>query len=148
MVSYEARFGRFYVRPMVSVDYLYLSEGERDEDGDLGFELTVDERTSSRLSASAEVAIGATFGRDNWWRPELRIGYRQHLAGEIGDTVAQFNSGSPFTLVATEPGEGAAIIGFSLKAGTPMSYVAVEGDLEAAEGEDRYNLRLAGRMMF
>jgi hypothetical protein len=62
--------------------------------------------------------------------------------------VASFNGGTPFTLVATEPGEGAAIIGFSLKAGTPMSYVAVEGDLESAEGEDRYNLRLAGRMMF
>ncbi|WGM37547.1 autotransporter outer membrane beta-barrel domain-containing protein [Caulobacter sp. NIBR1757] len=148
MVAYEARFGRFYVRPQVSLDYIYLSEGERDEDGDVGLGLTVDERTSSRLSAAAELAFGATFGRDNWWRPELRIGYRQHLAGEIGDTVAYFNGGSPFTLVATEPGEGAAIIGFSLKAGTPMSYVAVEGDLETAEGEDRYNLRLAGRMMF
>jgi len=148
MASYEARFGRFYVRPMVSVDYLYLSEGERDENGDLGLGLTVDERTSSRLSASAEIAFGATFGRDNWWRPELRLGYRQHIAGEIGNTVAYFNGGSPFTLVATEPGEGAAVIGFSLKAGTPMSYVALEGDVEAAEGEDRYNLRLAGRMMF
>ena len=148
MVAYEARFGRFYVRPQVSLDYIYLSEGERDEDGDVGLGLTVDERTSSRLSAAAELAFGATFGRDNWWRPELRIGYRQHLAGEIGDTVAYFNGGSPFTLVATEAGDGAAIIGFSLKAGTPMSYVAVEGDLESAEGEDRYNLRLAGRMMF
>lgn len=148
MVAYEARFGRFYVRPMVSVDYLYLSEGERDEDGDGAFGLTVDERASSRLSASAEIAIGATFGRDNWWRPELRLGYRQHIAGEIGNTVAYFNGGTPFTLVATEPGEGAAIVGFSLKAGTPMSYVALEGDIEAAEGEDRYNLRLAGRMMF
>ena len=148
LVAYEARFGRFYVRPQVSLDYLYFSEGSREEDGDVGLGLTVDERTSSRLSAAAEVAFGATFGRDNWWRPELRLGYRQHLAGEIGDTVAYFNGGTPFTLVATEPGEGALVVGFSLKAGTPMSYVAVEGDLETAEGEDRYNLRLAGRMMF
>lgn len=147
MVAYEARFGRFYVRPQVSLDYIYLSEGERDENGDLGG-LIVDERTSSRLSAAAELAFGATFGRDNWWRPEIRVGYRQHLAGEIGDTTARFGSGNPFTLVATEPGDGAVIVGFSLKAGTPMSYVAVEGDLESAEGEDRYNLRLAGRMMF
>ena len=148
MVAYEARFGRFYVRPQVSLDYLYLAEGERDEDGDVGLGLTVEDRNSSRLSAAAELAFGATFGRDNWWRPEIRVGYRQHLAGEIGNTVASFNGGTPFTLVATEPGDGAAIIGFSLKAGTPMSYVAVEGDLESAEGEDRYNLRLAGRMMF
>ncbi|MDB5468644.1 MAG: autotransporter protein [Caulobacter sp.] len=148
MVAYEARFGRFYIRPQVSLDYIYLSEGERAEDGDIGLGLTVDERTSSRLSAAAELAFGATFGRDNWWRPEIRVGYRQHLAGEIGDTVAYFNGGTPFTLVATEPGDGATIVGFSLKAGTPMSYVAVEGDLETSEGEDRYNLRLAGRMMF
>jgi hypothetical protein len=148
MVAYEARFGRFYVRPQLSLDYLYLAEGERGEDGDVGLGLTVEDRNSSRLSAAAELAFGATFGRDNWWRPEIRVGYRQHLAGEIGNTVASFNGGTPFTLVATEPGEGAAIIGFSLKAGTPMSYVAVEGDLESAEGEDRYNLRLAGRMMF
>jgi hypothetical protein len=148
MVAYEARFGRFYVRPQVSLDYIYLAEGEREEEGDIGLGLTVEDRTSSRLSAAAELAFGATFGRDNWWRPELRVGYRQHLAGEIGDTTASFNGGSPFTLVATEPGEGAVIVGFSLKAGTPMSYVAVEGDLETAEGEDRYNLRLAGRMMF
>jgi hypothetical protein len=148
MVAYEARFGRFYVRPQLSLDYIYLAEGERDEDGDVGLGLTVEERNSSRLSAAAELAFGATFGRDNWWRPELRVGYRQHLAGEIGDTTARFAGGNPFTLVATEPGEGAVIVGFSLKAGTPMSYVAVEGDLETAEGEDRYNLRLAGRMMF
>jgi hypothetical protein len=148
MVAYEARFGRFYVRPQVSLDYIYLAEGEREEEGDIGLGLTVEDRTSSRLSAAAELAFGATFGRDNWWRPELRVGYRQHLAGETGDTTASFNGGNPFTLVATEPGEGAVIVGFSLKAGTPMSYVAVEGDLETAEGEDRYNLRLAGRMMF
>ena len=147
MVAYEARFGRFYIRPQMSLDYLYLSEGERNETGK-GIPLDVEARTSSRLSAAAELAFGATFGRDNWWRPELRLGYRQHLAGEIGDTTASFNGGNPFTLVATEPGEGAVIVGFSLKAGTPMSYVAVEGDLESAEGEDRYNLRLAGRMMF
>ncbi|RYF93538.1 MAG: autotransporter outer membrane beta-barrel domain-containing protein, partial [Caulobacteraceae bacterium] len=148
MVAYEARFGRFYVRPQVSLDYLYLAEGERDEEGDIGLGVTVEDRTSSRLSAAAELAFGATFGRDNWWRPEIRVGYRQHLAGEIGDTTARFQNGNPFTLVATEPGDGAVIVGFSLKAGTPMSYVAVEGDLETAEGEDRYNLRLAGRMMF
>ncbi len=148
MVAYEARFGRFYVRPQVSLDYIYLAEGERDEDGDIGLGLTVDSRNSSRLSAAAELAFGATFGRDNWWRPELRVGYRQHLAGEIGNTVAHFSGGNDFTLVATEPGDGAVVVGFSLKAGTPMSYVAVEGDLESAEGEDRYNLRLAGRMMF
>lgn len=150
MASYEARFGRFYLRPTLSVDYFYLNEGERAEDGtSTGFELIVDERTSSRLTAAAELAFGATFGRDNWWRPEVRIGYRQIISGEIGDTIARFTAtGTPFTLVAGEPGEGAVVVGLSLRAGTPMSYVAIEGDYEAADGEDLYNLRLAGRVMF
>jgi len=149
MAGYEARFGRFYVRPTASLDYYYLSEGDRDENGDSNaFSLNVDGRTSSRLSAAVEMAFGATFGRENWWRPELRVGYRQHLAGEIGDTTARFGSGNSFTLTPTEAGDGSVIVGLSLKAGTPMSYVAVEGDFETSDGEDRYNLRLAGRMMF
>jgi len=147
--AYEARFGRFYVRPTVSLDYFYLSEGERQESGNSdAYSLIVDERTSSRLSAAAEMAFGATFGRDTWWRPELRLGYRQILAGEIGDTSARFVGGNGFTLTPMEAGDGAAVLGLSVKAGTSMSYVALEGEVEAADGEDRYNLRLAGRMMF
>lgn len=149
MVGYEARFGRFYARPTISLDYLYLSEGDRSESGDSSaFSLDVDSRTSSRLSAAVELALGATFGRDNWWRPEVRVGYRQHLAGEIGDTTARFVGGGGFTLTPTQAGDGSTIVGISLKAGTPMSYVALEGDFETTDGEDRYNLRLAGRMMF
>ncbi len=147
--AYEAKFGRFYVRPSVSLDYYYLSEGERQESGNSNaYSLIVDERTSSRLSAAAEMAFGATFGRDTWWRPELRLGYRQILAGEIGDTSARFGTGNGFTLTPMEAGDGAAVLGLSVKAGTSMSYVALEGEVEAADGEDRYNLRLAGRMMF
>ncbi|ATQ41671.1 autotransporter outer membrane beta-barrel domain-containing protein [Caulobacter mirabilis] len=147
--SYEQEIGRFYMRPTVSLDYLYLREGERKEGGKSNaIKLEVDERTSSRLSAMAELAFGATFGRDLWWRPEVRVGYRQHLAGEVGDTVFRFVGGQPVTLVATEPGDGAVVIGLSLKAGTAMSYVALEGEYESADGEDRYNLQLAGRVMF
>ena len=38
--------------------------------------------------------------------------------------------------------------GEALRAGTPMSYVAVEGGVAAAKRTKRYNVRLAGRMMF
>lgn len=147
--SYEAQFGRYYVRPTASLDYLYLREGERTETGTSdATKLSIDERTSSRLSAEASLAFGATFGRDLWWRPEMRVGYRQHLAGEIGDTVFHFKDGDDATLVATEPGDGAVVLGLSLKAGTAMSYVAIEGEYEATDGEDRYNLQLAGRLMY
>lgn len=149
--SYEATVGRFYARPSLSLDYFHLSEDSRSESSaDTGFALDIGSRTSDRLSAVAELAVGATFGRDLWWRPELRIGYRQHLAGEIGATEFTFQDvgGPPITLLPTEPGDGAMIVGLSLKAGTPMSYVAVEGEYEFLDEEDRYNLQLAGRMMF
>lgn len=147
--AYEFTAGRFYARPGASIDYLYLSEDSRLEDGASGgFNQEVESRTSDRLSATAELALGATFGRDLWWRPELRLGYRQNLAGEMGDTVFRFVGGQWVALPATEAGDGAMLVGLSLRAGTPMSYVAIEGEYEAVDGEDRYNLQLSGRMMF
>lgn len=147
--AYEFTAGRFYARPALSIDYLYLSEDSRTEDGGGGgFDQEVDSRTSDRLSTTAELALGATFGRDLWWRPELRVGYRQNLSGNMGDTVFRFVGGQWVALPATEAGDGAMLVGLSLKAGTPMSYVAIEGEYETVDGEDRYNLQLSGRMMF
>ena len=146
--AYDTRFGRFYARPTLAMDYFYLREGEREETGAGAFNQTVEERTSSRLSGTAEMAFGAEFGREVWWRPEIRAGYRYVLAGEIGDTVASFNGGSSFLLAASNPGDGAAILALALKMGTPMSYLAIEGEAELADGEQRYNLQLIGRVMF
>ncbi len=147
--AYELTAGRFYARPALSVDYLYLSEESRAESGlSGGFNQEVESRTSDRLSTTAELALGATFGRDLWWRPELRVGYRQNLSGAMGDTVFRFVGGQWVALPATEAGDGAMLVGLSLRAGTPMSYVAIEGEYEAVDGEDRYNLQLSGRMMF
>ncbi|MBX3478910.1 MAG: autotransporter outer membrane beta-barrel domain-containing protein [Caulobacter sp.] len=147
-VAYEARAGRFYARPSLGLDYLYFHEGERVESGGSAFDQRVQDRTSSRLSAAAEIAVGATFGRDTWWRPELRLGYRQHLSGTVGDTVFRFSGGQWVSLPASDPGDGAAIVGLSIKSGSPTSYIALEGEYEAADGEDRYNVMLAGRMIF
>ncbi|HQR90818.1 MAG TPA: hypothetical protein PLH31_16445, partial [Caulobacter sp.] len=73
---------------------------------------------------------------------------RQTLAGETGDTVAKFQNGSPFTLAALDDKQGALTLGFAIKAGTPMSYLALEGGAEATKKQKRYNLRLSGRAMF
>ncbi|HEX6860587.1 MAG TPA: autotransporter outer membrane beta-barrel domain-containing protein [Caulobacteraceae bacterium] len=149
-VAYESRFGRYYVRPTLGVDYFYLNEDGRDETGNLeeGLNQHVDGRTSSRLSGTAEIAFGAEYGRDVWLRPEVRIGYRQVFAGEVGDTVARIGTGDPFRLVAAEPGDGAAVLGLALKAGTPMSYLALEAEVERVKNEQRYKALLAGRVMF
>ena len=148
-VNYEARLGRFYLRPSASLDYLAFNENERVEGGGSdAFDQTVRARQSSRLSAGADLTFGATYGREVWWRPEMRLGYRQTLAGGVGDTVFRFSGGQWVTLPATQSGEGAAVVGFSLKTGSTSSYIAIEAEYEAAENEDRYNLMLAGRVIF
>ena len=148
-VAYEAKMGRYFLRPEGRIDYVWLREGKRTETGGgTGFDLTVDQRTSSNLSGEFGIAFGADYGKDLWWRPEVRVGYRQTLAGEVGDTTARFTGGNPFTLAALNDKQGAVTLGFSIKAGTPMSYLALEGGAEASKKQKRYNLRLAGRAMF
>jgi predicted outer membrane repeat protein len=148
-VAYEQAFGRYYLRPEGRLDYLYLNEGARKETGGgAGFDLNVAKRSSSTLDGLAALTFGATFGHDLWWRPEIRVGYRQRLAGSMGATVANFGGGSPFRLTAENEKDGALTFDMALRAGTPMSYVAVEGGVAAAKRTKRYNVRLAGRMMF
>ncbi len=146
--SYEAKFGRYYARPEGRLDYVWLSEGAHSEKGTTGSEQAIAKRTSSNLSGDFGIAFGADYGKDVWWRPEVRVGYRQTLAGKVGDTVARFTGGDRFVMSAMNDKQGAATLGFSLKAGTPMSYLALEGGVEAAKKQKRYNLRLAGRAMF
>uniref|UniRef100_B0T124 Autotransporter beta-domain protein n=1 Tax=Caulobacter sp. (strain K31) TaxID=366602 RepID=B0T124_CAUSK len=148
--AYEAKFGRYFARPEGRLDYLYLSEGERKEKGGGdGFDHIVHKRKSSSLTGDVGVAFGADYGRDLWWRPEVRVGYRQTLAGDIGDTTFGFtNGGAPVTLAAMNDKNGAVTLGFALRAGTPMSYLALEANAEAAKKQKRYNLKLTGRAMF
>lgn len=148
-MAYEQKFGRFFARPEGRVDYVWLREGKRAESGGgAGFDLTVDKRTSSNLSGELGVVMGADFGKQVWWRPEVRVGYRQTLAGSVGDTVARFKGGNPFSLAAMDNKDGAVTAGFAFRAGTPMSYLALEGGVEATKKQKRYNLRLSGRAMF
>ena len=78
----------------------------------------------------------------------IRAGYRDIFSGEVGDTVANFENGSPFALAADPDRGGWGTVGFSIKGGTPLSYVALEGDADFRSGEQRYDLRVAGRSMF
>lgn len=147
--AYEKRFGRFYARPEVSVDYLRLNEGAHGESGGGdGFDLNIASRVSTRFSGEAIMVLGRQWGEAAWLRTEVRAGFREIFAGDIGDTVANFTNGSPFTLAADPDTGGWATVGFSLKGGTQFSYVALEGDADFRDGEQRYDLRVAGRSMF
>ena len=156
--AYEAKFGRYFARPEARVDYLYLQEGARNEkgggatanpNGDNALDQNRAKRKSDGLTGDIGVAFGADFGRDLWWRPEVRVGYRQTLAGKIGDTTASYAAGgNPFTVAAMNEKDGAVTLGLALRAGTPMSYLAIEANAEAAKKQKRYNLKLTGRAMF
>ena len=146
--NYEQPFGHFYARPEISADFLQLNEGAHsDTGGGDAFDLNVASRDSSRLSGQAIIVFGRQWGQVTWLRAEIDAGYRQIFAGSIGDTVANFNGGNPFTLVPDSEG-GWFTAGFSIRGGSPYSYMALEGNVDLQAGEQRYDLRIAGRSIF
>ncbi len=148
-LSYEQRFGRFYARPELSADYLRLHESGHDETGgDAGFDLNIQDRTSTRLSGQAVLVLGTQFGKAQWLRTEVRGGYREVFSGDVGDTVANFSGGNAFSLSPDNDTGGWATFGFSIKGGSQYSYLALEGDADFRTGEQRYDVRLAGRSIF
>jgi hypothetical protein len=148
-LEYEWRVSHFFVRPELSADYLYLSEdAHNDTGGGPGFDLSFAKRTSERMTGAALVTVGAQYGHDVWFRPAIYGGYRQVFFGDIGNTVASFVGGEPFTLFPGNVNGGWITAGFSLRGGTPLSYVAIEGEADVRNNEQRYAVWLAGRAMF
>ena len=147
--AYEQHLGRFYVRPELSADYLAFDEGSHSETGGGdAFDLSVASRNSTRLSGQALMVLGRQWGGATWLRTEVRGGFREILAGTVGDTTASFTGGAPFTLAAENDKGGWATFGFSIKGGSQYSYIALEGDADFRAGEQRYDLRIAGRSLF
>jgi outer membrane autotransporter protein len=148
-VAYELHISRFYIRPELNADYLYLNEdGHSDTGAGPGFDLTIDQRRSERMTGSALLTVGTQYGHDAWFRPELFAGYRQVFFGDIASTTAAFTGGSPFTMLPGDVNGGWIVAGFSLKAGTPLSYVAIEGEADIRNNEQQYDVFLSGRAMF
>ena len=101
--SYEFRTGRLSLRPAVSIDYYKLTEdGYSETGGGDGFNLIVEDRDSDELAGSATLAAGLNFGSHEpgrtWMRAEVEGGRRQIIGGTLGNTIARFDDGDPFTL--------------------------------------------------
>ncbi|MBN9464171.1 MAG: autotransporter outer membrane beta-barrel domain-containing protein [Brevundimonas sp.] len=148
--SYERNFGRLNVRPEVYAEYFRLSEGSRSEKGGGdGFDLDIDSRDSHIFSAVAAMNIGYGFGRNGWLRPELRIGYRQNISVDAGETIARFASGGPaFTLTPDAIEGGGPILGFRLNFGNELGMLSLTGDAELLEDYVRYSLLLRASFRF
>jgi len=100
------------------------------------------------MTGSAVLTFGAQYGHDVWFRPEFFGGYREVFFGNIASTVANFTGQAPFLLSPGDINGGWLVTGFSLKAGSQLSYIALEGEADLRQNEQRYNIYLAARAMF
>ncbi|MFA4892266.1 autotransporter outer membrane beta-barrel domain-containing protein [Brevundimonas sp.] len=148
--SYERSFGRFSIRPEVYAEYFSLSEdGHVEEGGGDGFDLEIDDREGHMFSATAAVNIGMGMGENSWLRPELRVGWRQNISVDPGETIARFRSGGPdFTLDGGSIEGGGPIVGLRLNIGNELGMLSINADAEMIEDYVRYMLFLRASFRF
>ncbi|MFC0632347.1 autotransporter outer membrane beta-barrel domain-containing protein [Brevundimonas balnearis] len=148
--SYRRDIGRFELRPEVYAEYFWLQEDGYEEDGaGDGFDLIVDDRSGHIFSATAAMNIGTRLGRDGWIRPELRVGWRQYLSVDSGETVGRFSGGTQQFLLANGAIEGGGpILGFRLGIGNDLGLLTIQADAESIEDYVRYSLLLRATFRF
>lgn len=149
-LSYERNFGRFSVRPEAYVEYFGLSEdGHVEEGGGDGFDLEIDDRDGHLFSATAAINFGMKMGQDDWLRPEVRVGWRQNISVDPGETIARFRSGGgDFTLTPDTIEGGGPIVGFRLNVGNELGMLSVSADAEMIDDYVRYMLFLRASFRF
>lgn len=149
-VSYERDFGRFSIRPEAYAEFFSLSEGSHTETGGGdGFDLVIDDRNGHLFSATAAVNIGMAMGDNSWLRPEMRVGWRQNISVDPGETIARFRSGGPdFTLDGGTIEGGGPIVGLRLNIGNELGMLSINADAEMIEDYIRYMLFLRASFRF
>lgn len=148
--SYERNFGRFSVRPEIYAEYFSLSEdGYTETGGGDGFDLDIDDREGHLFSATAAINIGMGMGENSWLRPEVRLGWRQNISVDPGDTVGRFTSGGPdFRLDPATVEGGGPLLGFRLNVGNELGMLSISADAELIEDYVRYMLFLRASFRF
>tara|TARA_R110002167_G_scaffold12963_10_gene54922 strand:+ start:1418 stop:4594 length:3177 start_codon:yes stop_codon:yes gene_type:complete len=148
--SYERSFGRFSFRPEVYAEYFSLSEDARTEiGGGNGFDLSIDGRDGHTFSTVAAINIGMGMGDDSWLRPEIRVGWRQNISVDPGETIGRFTSGGPdFRLTPDTIEGGGPIVGFRLNVGNELGMLSITADAEMIEDYVRYMLLMRASFRF
>jgi hypothetical protein len=149
-VSYQRDFGRFSIRPEAYAEFFSLSEdGHVETGGGDGFDLEIDDRDGHLFSATAAVNLGLSMGENSWLRPEVRVGWRQNISVDPGETIARFRSGGPdFTLDGGSIEGGGPIVGFRLNVGNELGMLSINADAEMIEDYIRYMLFLRASFRF
>jgi hypothetical protein len=82
-------------------------------------------------------------------RPELRVGWRQNISVDPGETIARFRSGGPdFTLAGGSIEGGGPLVGFRLNIGNELGMLSISADAEMIEDYVRYMLFLRASFRF
>ncbi|MGE5564302.1 MAG: autotransporter domain-containing protein [Bacillota bacterium] len=140
-ISYEVHTGNLAIRPNVSVEYYKLDEKAYGETGGGdSLDLEVAGRSSRETAANAMLALGyELFGRQSdvdggrWARIEIEGGRRAILSSSLGDTIAAFKDGTPFTLSAEQRTSGWRG-GLRVAGGGPGLSVVAELNAEQQQG--------------
>ena len=158
--GYELPIGeKYWVRPSLSLDYLYLSEDGRTETGSDGVRLRVDGRDSDTAAATALLDFGAKFqGKRTWIRPSIRVGYRNEFISDPVETAFRFQglsdaNGNVFDSEIARlrsfafPDEG-ILLGFTVAAGSEYSSIGFDFDSDIRDGFIRHTGRIVIRLLF
>jgi hypothetical protein len=147
---YDIPLGRFYIRPDVSFDYVYLYEdGYREHGGGASVDLAVDHRTSYEAAAEAGIAFGGHFGRGFRWDPELRVAYRSTLSQGLSETTARFLAGgNPFLMRALGIDQNSLVVRAAIRGGSRYANVALEATGDLGDVYSAYEGRLVVRFIF
>lgn len=150
---------KFWARPSVSVDYLYLDEDAYEETGADGVRLSVEGRSSDTAAATAMLDFGAFFhGKRTWIRPSLRVGYRNEFLSDPVETAFRFQGlsdtdGNVFDSEIARlrsfafPDEG-ILLGFTVAAGSEYSAIGFDFDSDIRDGFIRHTGRIVVRLLF
>ena len=150
---------RFWARPSLSLDYLYLNEYGYTETGTEGVRLRVDGRRSETAAASAKLDFGASFqGKRTWIRPSVRVGYRNEFLSDPTETAFRFQgltdpNGVPFdselaTLRSFAFPDESILLGFTVAAGSQYSSIGFDFDSDIRDGFIRHTGRIVVRLLF
>jgi hypothetical protein len=136
--------GRLSIRPNALIEYYKLTEkGYTETGGGEAMDLTVRKRSSYETAANAMLTVGydlmglAKDPESTWLRVEVEGGRREILSGKLGNTIASFGDGDPFTLTAEERTSGWRGGLRFLAGGSSMSVVA---EANAEELQDKVSL--------
>jgi hypothetical protein len=149
-VSYERTYGRFSVRPEAYAEFFSLSEdGHVETGGGDGFDLEIEDRDGHLFSATAAINVSMSMGENSWLRPEMRVGWRQNISVDPGETIARFASGGPaFTLDGGSIEGGGPIVGMRVNIGNELGMLSISADAEMVEDYIRYMLFLRASFRF